>query len=185
MSKLESLKGEQIHSRSIRIETFAVDDERVIVEGVLEDMRSNVMYTISGTRREPGRVHGMVARLLVGEMPAKILDVEVEMPKVPLDECEQTADSVKKLVGMPVVYGFSKAVKERLGGTEGCTHLTSLVLTMGSAVVQGMAAHRGRSPAPPAARKIMLQYVKNTCRIWREDGPVFQKVIEETKEAEG
>ena len=183
MSSLKALKGERVHTRSIRIETFAVDNDRVVVEGVLEDIRTCVMYTISGHRREPGPVHGMAVRFLVGGIPVKILDVEVEMPKVPLEECDQVASSVKKLIGLHVVYGYTKAVKERMGGIEGCTHLTNLILAMGSAAIQGMASHRGRGPIPPDARALMIQYVKNSCRVWREGGPQIQKAMDEIKKA--
>ena len=183
MSALEALKGERVHTRSIRIETFAVDDDRVIVEGTLEDTRAGVINTISGLRREPGMAHGMVVRFLVGGMPVKILDVEVEMRQVPLEECPQAASSVKRLIGMHIVYGYSKAVKEHLGGAKGCTHLTNLILSMGSAAIQGMAALRGREPIPPDARAMMIQYVKNSCMVWREGGPQIQKAMQEVKKA--
>ncbi len=39
MGNLEKKKGERVHTRSIRIDTFAVDEGHVIVEGVLEDAR--------------------------------------------------------------------------------------------------------------------------------------------------
>jgi len=157
MGSLKELKGERIHKRSIRIETYKVDEARVIVEGTLDDERYGVMYVISGARREPGLVHGMVVRFLVGEMPAKILEAEAEMPTVPLDDCDKVADSVKKLAGMRVVYGFSRAVKERMGGVKSCIHLTSLILAMGAAAVQGMAANRGHKPMEPMPRGMMLQ----------------------------
>ena len=102
-----------------------------------------------------------------------------EMTKVPMTGCNQAVQSVKKLVGMSIVYGFSKEVKDRLDGTEGCNHLTSLILTMGSAAVQGMAAHRGRKPAPAEARAAMLEYIKNTCCAWKEDDELYRQVSDE------
>ena len=181
MTSLERLKGEKVHTRSIRIETFSVDADRVIVEGVLEDTRPLPIYTIARGRRDPGIVHGMVVRLLLGGMPTEILDAEAEMPTVPMKGCTQAIDSVKSLVGMPIVYGFSKAVKERLSGPVGCNHLTSLILTMGSASVQGMAAHRGQTPPPPEAREAMLEYVKDSCCVWRGDGKHYKKTLDEIK----
>ena len=185
MGSLKALKKELVHTRSIRMQTFAVDEERVVVEGVLEDIRPFGVHTISNQRRESGQVHGMTVRLLIGGMPSRIQDAEAEMKKVPLDGCGQAVDSVKKLVGMPIVYGFSKEVKERLSGIEGCNHLTSLILTMGSAAVQGMAAHRGRKPVPPEARAAMLEYLKDTCCVWREDGDLFREVSDQIKNEQG
>jgi len=79
MTSLEKLKGQEVHTRSIRIDTYSVDEDRVIVEGVLEDTRPMPIYTIAKRRREPGIVHGMVVRLLLGGMPIEILDAEAEM----------------------------------------------------------------------------------------------------------
>jgi hypothetical protein len=179
MASLEKLKGDKIHTRSIRIETYAVDEGRVIVEGTLDDTRSQPIYTIAKQRRDAGKVHGMVVRLLLGGMPTEILDAEAEMPTVPMEICREAIGSVKKLVGMPIVYGFSKAVKDRITGTEGCNHLTSLILTMGSAAVQGMAANRGRTPVPAEAREVMLEYVKDSCCVWRQDGEHYRNTLEE------
>jgi len=179
MASLDKLKGEKVHTRSIRIETYSVDEGRVIVEGTLEDTRLQPIYTIAKQRRDAGKVHGMVVRLLLGGMPTEILDAEAEMPTVPLEGCTQAIESVKGLIGMPIVYGFSKAVKDRLSGPTGCNHLTSLILTMGSAAVQGMAAHRGKTPPPPEAREAMLEYVKDSCCVWRGDCEHYKKTLEE------
>ncbi len=131
---------------------------------------------------EAGKVHGMVVRLLLGGMPTEILDAEAEMPTVPLDACRHAVDSVKGLIGMPIVYGFTKAVKDRMISTEGCNHLTSLMLTMGSVAVQGMAANRGKTPPPPEAREMMLEYVKDTCCVWRGDSEHYKKTLEEIRD---
>ena len=181
MTSLEKLKGEQVHARSIRIETFSVDEDRVIVEGTLEDTRMQAIYTISNRRRDAGKVHGMVVRLLLGGMPTKILDAEAEMPTVPEEACRQAIDSVKGLIGLPIVYGFTKAVKDRLIPTEGCNHLTGLMLTMGSVAVQGMAANRGKTAPPPESREMMLEYVKDTCCVWREGSEHYTKTLDEIR----
>ncbi len=181
MTSLEKLKGEKVHERSIRIETYSVDEERVVVEGTLEDERMQSIYTIANQRRKAGKVHGMVVRLLLGGMPTKILDAEAEMPIVPAEGCRHAMDSVKGLIGMPIVYGFTKAVKDKLISTEGCNHLTSLMLTMGSVAVQGMAANRGKKPPQPEAREAMLEYVKDSCCLWRGDGDHYKKTLEEIR----
>jgi hypothetical protein len=175
MGSLEKLKGELVHSRTIDIRSYAVDEERLLVEGVLRDERPCGIYTLTGQKREAGPVHGMLVRLLVGGMPARILEAEAEMFKAPNDECREALHSIKKLQGLPIVYGFTREVKDRLGGTAGCTHLATLVLTLGGAAVQGMAAYRARQPVPPEVGQAMLDYLKNSCLVWREDGKAFRE----------
>lgn len=183
MTSLNELKGQKLHQRTITIESFRVNDDRIIIEGSLNDSRTREIYTLMGENRPPGPVHGMVARLLVGDTPPRILEAEAEMPKIPSQECEEAMATIKKLIGLPIVYGFSKAVKDRLGGATGCTHLTSLVLSMGSAAMQGFANNRGQNQLSNEARSMMVQYVKNSCYVWREDGELFKKVVKEIKKA--
>jgi len=183
MGKLEGRKGERVHTRTLRIDTFAVDDEHVIVEGSLEDTRHLPSYSLAQKARPPARIHGMTVRLLIGGFPARIVEAEAEMPEVPLEECRRAAESLNKLVGLYIVYGFTKEVKDRLDGVEGCSHLTSLVLTMGSAAIQGTAAHHARKPPAPELAAGMLEYMKNTCCVWREDGPTYRRVREEVRAA--
>ena len=179
MASLKKLKGERVHTRSLRVETYSAGGDRVVVEGILEDTRFQSIYTIGRQRREAGKVHGMVVRLLLGGTPTEILDAEAEMQTVPNEGCTAAIASVKALIGMPIVYGFSKAVKDRISGPAGCNHLTSLILTMGSAAVQGMAAHRGKTPPSPETREAMLEYVKDSCCVWRGDGEHYRKTLEE------
>jgi hypothetical protein len=173
MERLEELKKVKVHTRSIRIDTYSADQDRIVVEGTLEDTRPLPFYNIVDQRREPGTVHQMVVRLLIGNMPSKILDAEAEMNTIPMEDCAPAIGSVKKLVGMEIAPGFTKAAKDRLGRLEGCSHLTSLILTLGSAIVQGMGAHRRRTPASQKDKESLLQFVKNTCCAWREDGQVY------------
>lgn len=183
MGGLESRKGERVHTRSVRIDTYAVDREHVIVEGVLEDTRHLPSYSLARKERPPARIHGMTVRLLIGGFPARIVDAEADMAEVPLEECRRAAESLRKLVGLFIVYGFSKEVKERLDGVEGCSHLTSLILTMGSAAIQGMAAQQGRKPPAPEMAAGMLEYMKDTCCVWRQDGPTYRRVRDEVQAA--
>jgi len=176
MGLMEKLKGVKVHTRSIRMHTYAADEDRVVIEGILTDTRPLPFYNIANERREPGTVHEMVVRLLIGGIPSKILDAEAEMKTIPMETCASAVDSVKKLVGMEIVPGFSKAAKDRLSTLEGCNHLTSLILTLGSAIVQGMGAHRQRKPTPLEDREMMLEYVKDTCCAWREDGKAYGDV---------
>jgi len=181
MSKLEELRKERIHARTIRIESFLVDDERVVVEGSLDDERMMEIYTRTNQVLGPGPVHGMKVRMLVGEIPPKILDIEAEMPEVPMEECPEAKANIKKLVGLTLTYGYSREVKKLLGGVKGCVHLTSLILAMGPAALHGWNNNNRRRPAPAEFGSFMLEYIKNSCWVWREDGEKYQGEVEEMK----
>ncbi len=177
MGDLEKLKNERLTTRTISVESFSAEDDRVVIEGRLEDERRVDAYSIWNEPLGPGPVHGMVVRFLVGGVPPRIIDVEVEVTRVPYDECRDAALSVKELMGLNLSYGFSREVRARLGGIKGCVHLTSLVLAMGAAALQGWAAHKRRERLPGEVQAYLTGYIKDSCRVWRADGENYKKAL--------
>jgi hypothetical protein len=81
---------------------------------------------------------------------------------------------------MAITGGFSSKVREIAGGEKGCTHLLHLVITMAPAVLQGFWASRYRKKneeeSSKGASSKMGYSLKDTCYVWREKGPAFQKL---------
>jgi hypothetical protein len=176
-----------VHERKIEMRTYPMKDDRLIVEGWLRDERLVPGYNWDGRPRSPGVVHWMCVRLLVGGWPLTILDAEAEMRTVPNELCPTTAESVKRLIGLPIVSGFSGKVRKRLGGIRGCSHLLHLVLSMGPAALHGCWSQRSRAPRPlPGSLDEFpeLTALVNSCKLWREDGPLInmrQEFLERRK----
>ncbi|MCP4665548.1 MAG: DUF2889 domain-containing protein, partial [Deltaproteobacteria bacterium] len=117
MSRLkEMMNQDPVHERRVAFKTYPTDNNRVIVEGWLTDERFVSGYHWNGRERPPGVVHRMCVRLLVGEWPLQVLDAEAEMPGVPMELCRDTLESVKKVVGLSIVSGFSEEVRKLIGG---------------------------------------------------------------------
>jgi hypothetical protein len=179
MGRLKDLIQENpVHERRLELRTYPLEDDRVLVEGWLRDERFVPGYSWGGKTRSPGVIHWMCVRLLVGGRPLTILDAEADMPDVPHELCTTTLDSVKKVVGLPIVPGFTEKVRELLGGVQGCAHLTQLIMTMGPAALHGYwtqtSRRRPRAPTPEEASEA-LSYLVNSCRLWAENGPMIQK----------
>jgi hypothetical protein len=73
-------------------------------------------------------------------------------------------------------------VKKLAGGKKGCTHLVELIHAMAPAAFQGFGAHQSQKPPKfdPDRVQMMSQFLVNTCRTWREDGPyvkMFKKKL--------
>jgi len=176
-----------VHERKLEMRTYPLKDDRLIVEGWLRDERLVPGYSWDGRPRSPGVVHWMCVRLLVVGWPLTILDAEAEMKTVPNELCPTTAESVKRLIGLSIVSGFSGKVRKRLGGIRGCSHLMHLVLSMGPAALHGYWSQRSRTPRPlPRSLDEFpeLTALVNSCKLWREDGPLMkmrQEVLERRK----
>ena len=182
MSLVDAIeKQNRIHQRVLDMSTYALDDEKVVVEGVLRDERFRPIYELSGQRSEKGVIHHMIIRLLIGGTPLRILDAEAEMPHIPAPLCLTTRESVRKVVGLKIKSGFGARVHKLIGGVQGCAHLTHLLVVMVQEALHGYWTHKMRKPEPPPASLEDvegLSYLLNSCSLWREDGPIMQEIKE-------
>jgi hypothetical protein len=189
MSRLTDLiQNGPVHRRKIEIQTYPAKEDQIIVEGLLEDKQMVHGYRWDGQPRSPGIVHHMCARLLVGDWPLTILDAEAEMTSVPHDLCPTTLDTVNRLIGLQIVSGYSEKIRDLIGGTQSCAHLVHLLTVMGPAALQGYWTHLCRNPRPfPTSLEEVsnLNAVINTCRLWREDGPLVQHIKEALQKKRG
>ena len=171
-------KGKKVHTRNIEVTTYEYDGQRIIVEGSLRDARFQESYVTTGETFPSGVIHHMVIRLLVNCSNLLIEDVDVDLPAVPREVCRETIDCLVPVKGMTITKGFTSKVKKLAGGNKGCTHLVELILAMAPAVFQGFGAHQSQKPLnfDSEHAQMMLQYLVNTCRVWREDGPFVENL---------
>jgi hypothetical protein len=191
MSRLKDLiRNTPVHERRLDFRTYPLENDRLIVEGWLRDEQLVPGYHWNGKPRPTGVVHWMCVRLLVGGWPVTILEAEAEMPDIPHELCPTTLESVKRIVGLAIVSGYSEEVHRRLGGVRGCAHLTHLIVTMGPAALHGYWTQqsRQRRPIPRSLDEFQgLTTLINSCKLWKEDGPLMQMIREtlERQEEEG
>jgi len=175
-----------VHERRMEFRSYGAENDQLIVEGWLKDDRFVQRYQIDGSLSPPGKVHRICVRLLLGGWPLSILDAEAEMPFVPHDECPDTRDTVKNLIGLSITHGYGDRVLERLGGVKGCAHMVQLIITMGNAALHGYWTQKLQHPPqlPDSLDEMPeLDYVIESCMLWRKDGPLIQKIRESLKKS--
>ena len=102
--------------------------------------------------------------------------------------CGDITPNYRKLIGLRIGPGFTRAVKERLGGVHGCTHLVELLGPVATTAFQTVSSgkarelsleHRRKIGKPPAPRDPdaprKKPYVLDTCHAWASDGPVVRR----------
>ena len=170
-------KGQKIHTRKIDIATYEGVNDSIIVEGILKDDRMFESYQSQGKRRPPGTIHHMIIRMEVTESKLRIKDIEVEMPTVPNEVCNETLKCLEPVKGLSIVPGFTGKIRDLAGGPKGCTHLLTLLTSMAPAAVQGAFSQAVRKPLDPKiSGPIALKRFKDTCWAWREDGPIVKRI---------
>jgi hypothetical protein len=190
MESIRESKGKKVHTRKIEISSYDYDEQRIIVEGVLKDDRFQDSYGITGEKFPKGVIHHMAIRLLVNCSNLMIEDFNVEPISLPHEACRETFDCLAAIKGMTITRGFTLKIKKMAGGERGCTHLVELLLAMAPTVVQGAAAHQSQKMLSfdYHQTKAMLQFLTNTCRVWREDGPfvaMFKNALKMKQAKEG
>ncbi len=190
MKMLSQIDSEKIHTRQIDITIYTHDSDHLIVYGELKDNRLIPTYSLSMERREPVTVHGMRIAIKVELKSLTIVELEVETPQIPHKECDPVKKSLDTIVGLQLKPGFSHKVRQRVGGPKGCIHLTTLLLAMAPAALQGYWTHNDRNPEKrKLTREQMDHYLVDTCYVWRREGPWLKELtsknnIVESEEAE-
>lgn len=178
-------KKQKIHTRSIDITTYEDTSDSIVVEGILKDDRLLESYRIAGERIAPGTFHHMIVRIKVRGFQLVIDEIEVEMPTVPHDVCLETLRCLEAVKGMSITPGFTSKVKALAGGPKGCNHLLTLLTAMAPAAVQGAFSAKAREPLDQkTSALIALKRLRNSCWVWREEGPLIEK-YKELFDAEG
>ena len=170
---------ERIHSRTITVNTYEIDDSSLLIEGDLVDERFFPSYYYSRSEfLDPGIIHDIRVEMKVSLPRLEITEARAQMRKIPIKECLGVESSAEKIVGIRIKPGFSRDLKERLGGTSGCLHMTTLIYHMGAAAVQGMWAWYSRKREGGSTRSLDYDpgILKDSCWLWRENGPFFEKV---------
>jgi hypothetical protein len=90
----------------------------------------------------------------------------------PYDTCGDHDDAYRRLIGLNLLRGFRSAVRERLGGVLGCTHLTELTQVLPTAAIQGLAGLTTIAlPVVETERAAGMPFQLNRCHALRLDGP--------------
>ncbi len=177
MRLLDDCKQGKIQSRNIDIASYECGDEHIVVCGELHDRRLVPTVTLEGKPRPAASVHHMRICMKVSIQSLTIEDIEAELPEIPHKECAEMYRTLEGIKGLTLSPGFTRKVKTQLGGRKGCIHLTTLLLAMAPAALQGFWVHNDRKPERRRVSKELIErYLIDTCRVWRQDGPLVKKI---------
>lgn len=158
------------HRRSIDVEVYARDDGLWEAEARLVDVRPRDVAMSEGLRPAGTPIHDLRLRVVV-DTALNIVAAGSESVWVPYRRsCGEHAEAYGRLVGLNLARGFRRAVAERVGGVQGCTHLTELAQVLPTAVIQAFAGEvidtRGDADRKP--------FQIDRCHARRSDGEVVR-----------
>jgi hypothetical protein len=125
-----------LHRRAIDVQVFARADGLFDVEASLQDTKPRDFPVAGGMRSASDPLHDMRLLLCI-DAHANVLEARSETHWMPYPgACDQHGEAYGRLVGLNLLKGFRQGVKERLGGTRGCTHISELCQALPTAVIQ-------------------------------------------------
>lgn len=169
-----------LHERRLTIDGYEREDGLYDIEGRIVDTKTYAYNSDWLGRVEPGTpVHDMTIRLTIDDR-MKVQAVEAVTDRSPYPPCHEASANYEALVGLTIGPGWTRALRQRVGGTTGCTHITELLAQVATVAFQTLAKKRqeearkrtvdGLSPEPNK-RPMML----GTCHAFALDGPVVKR----------
>jgi Protein of unknown function (DUF2889) len=159
--------GLPLHTRTLTVEAFRGDGERIRVDGVILDLRKCGFVPTGGELQTAGFIHHMQLSLEVDAATARIERLVAAQPTVAFeatpasggDSCRDPAPRLQALVGETLDAGFVRRLGGVFGGVLGCSHLLTLAQLMGASVPRFLAAGPeldARAPGERIAKRALF-----------------------------
>ena len=183
---------EIIHCRKVKCTGYRREDGLWDIEGRLLDTKAydfaaedNEVVT-SGTP-----IHDLKIRMTVTDR-LEVTAIEACIDSSPFPgTCPHIAKKYEEVVGMKIGPGWTRSLKEKFEGPNGCTHMTELLGPMATTAFQTIVPFLARERAQRASGNLAIgmkphaKALLNTCHTFRVDGPIAKRFFpNEPTEAE-
>jgi len=168
----EPAPREAIHQRHIDCRGYRRADGLWDIEGELRDSKHYpLQMSERGLLPPGGLVHGLKLRLTIDD-DYLIHSVAVASDDTPYAHCKSGVDNYQRLVGLSIGRGWRRALRQHLGGAEGCTHLVELLGNLATAAFQTIFPMQGGHLDDDDSRRPQLL---GSCRAFARDSPVVMQ----------
>lgn len=142
-----------IHNRTIDCRGYEREDGLWDIEGHLTDTKAFHWRRREGMADLPAGepVHDMWIRLTI-DLDMRVHDAIAVTDAGPYRACGDIAPNFAALKGCVIKRGWTKPLKERIGGPNGCTHLWELLGRVAAVAYQSTGAARQRHRPLPAGQ---------------------------------
>jgi hypothetical protein len=141
------LTREELHLRRIEVRGYRRSDGLYEMEARVTDTKSQPLQLKSRNMTLPAGapLHDMWIRVVLDE-ELVVHDIVASTDASPYPVCPEATASLAQLKGLRIGGGFTRAVRERLSGAQGCTHLTELLVPLATTAFQTLSPVRNAKP---------------------------------------
>ncbi|MFU2325816.1 DUF2889 domain-containing protein [Pseudomonas sp. NFX98] len=170
-----------LHTRNVTCTGYLRSDGLFDIEARLLDTKGVDTQLSYGTIPAGGVLHQMVMIMTVN-LQLEIQHIEARSEVTPTPLCAEISAAYAKLKGIRIGPGLKKQVAERVGGIQGCTHLTELLGPMATTAVQIVGPIVQKELLERAARdpgfKMPEQKIIGTCHAFQPGGEPARRLTE-------
>lgn len=163
-----AIEREPIHTRRLELTAYRRPDGQYDIEGHLLDTKPFQYDMIDRSRAPFEPIHDMLLRLTV-DSAMTISDAEAVMDVGAHAICHQVTPNFRRLIGLTIGPGWNRAIRERLGGGEGCTHLNEMLAQMATTAMQAIWAEHEMAAQAAGESPPLADGVLNACYTYRPD----------------
>jgi len=164
---------ERFHTRVTEVHGYRRDDGLWDIEARITDVKSYSFDNAYRGRVQAGEpLHDMSIRLTIDE-DLVVRGAEAASDGTPYAVCPAITPNYERMVGARLGAGWRAAIRERLGGVAGCTHLSEMLGAMATVAYQALypvlakkAKDKPRRGKPPLI---------DTCHAYASDGEVVRR----------
>ncbi|MBM86853.1 MAG: hypothetical protein CMQ41_08690 [Gammaproteobacteria bacterium] len=167
-----------VHTRAIDYRGYERKDGLWDIEAHLTDTKTYKFTNKWRGEMEVGEpLHQMLLRVTVDE-DFRIRDIVAVTENSPFEMCPNIAPKYKSLIGIKMGPGWRRAIRKRVGGTQGCTHLTELLFPMATVAMQTIwplikkPKHKTERKKKSSQERPMIL---DTCHAWASDSPIVKE----------
>jgi hypothetical protein len=171
-----SVDRDLYHTRTVTCRGYKRKDGLWDIDGHMTDIKP---YAIPSPEQDDSLIeahqplHDMWLRITV-DMDLVIHDAIAVMDHTPFSTCSEITNAYQKLIGLQIKGGFTKQVKDLLGGTQGCTHLVELLGPIATTAFQ--TTHQERKKTQDWGPNASVPTIMDTCHSWSRSGEVVNRL---------
>lgn len=174
----EASPRKHVHTRTIDCRGYEREDGLWDIEAHMIDTKTYQFRNNWRGEMQIGEpLHEMLLRVTIDD-DFLIQDVVAVTDNAPFKMCPDISPAYKALIGVQMGPGWRKAIRMKVGGIQGCTHLTELLFPMATVAMQTiwpLRNKRKRKENESEQKSSRRPVILNTCHAWSTDSPVVKE----------
>jgi len=165
-----AVERKQLHSRNIICQGYLRNDGLWDIESRLIDSKSYDFpnQDRGGSIHAGEALHDLSLRVTI-DSQLLIHQVEASSDATPYNYCKQVENNMAGLAGLQIAPGWMRKVRQRIGGKDGCTHLTELLTIIATTAFQTLSYERLNKTDQQAKPRYL-----DSCLSYASDSPVVK-----------